>query len=111
MSRERGDVVVATDPFRDDESAGRPFLVVSTDETPFHGEQYIAFALTTRTWHDERIPLEGAHWMDGGGPESSSIMPWSVNAVRTEWVNYRQGTLHEDVVDRAAERVVTYLTS
>jgi mRNA-degrading endonuclease toxin of MazEF toxin-antitoxin module len=111
MSWERGDVVVATDPFRDDESAGRPFLVVSTDETPFHGEQYIAFALTTRTWHDERIPLEGAHWMDGGGPESSSIMPWSVNAVRTEWVNYRQGTLHEDVVDRAVERVVTYLTS
>lgn len=111
MSWERGDVVVATDPFRDDESAGRPFLVVSTDETPFHGEQYIALALTTRTWHDERIPLEGAHWMDGGAPESSSIMPWSVNAVRTEWVNYRQGTLHEDVVDRAVERVVTYLTS
>jgi len=110
MSWERGDVVVATDPFRDDESAGRPFLVVSTDETPFHGEQYIALALTTRTWHDERIPLEDAHWMDGGAPESSSIMPWSVNAVRTEWVNYRQGTLHEDVVDRAVERVVTYLT-
>jgi hypothetical protein len=50
MSAERGDVVVATDPFKDD-AAGRPFLLVSRAETPFHGEQYIALALTTRTWH------------------------------------------------------------
>ncbi len=47
MSAERGDVVVATDPFKDD--AGRPFLVINRAETPFHGEQYIALALTTRT--------------------------------------------------------------
>jgi hypothetical protein len=66
MSWERRDVVVATDPFRDDESAGRPFLIVRTDETPFHGGLYIALALTTRTWHDERVPPEEAHWMDGG---------------------------------------------
>jgi hypothetical protein len=38
-------------------------------------------------------------------------MPWSVNAIRREWVSYRQGTLHEDVVNRAVDRVVTYLTS
>ncbi|WP_218827817.1 hypothetical protein [Halorubrum halodurans] len=48
MSWERGDVVVATDPFKD-ESTGRPFLVISTDGTPFHGGQYVALALTTRT--------------------------------------------------------------
>ena len=75
MNAERGDVVVATDPFKADSTTGRPFLVINHPETPFHGEQYIACALTTRTWHDERIPLSDADWVDGGAPESSSIMP------------------------------------
>ena len=38
-------------------------------------------------------------------------MPWSVNAVKTEWIDYRQGTLQEDIVDRAVDRVVAYVTS
>ncbi len=75
MTAERGDVVVATDPFRDDEMAGRPFLVINRTETPFHGEQYITCSLTTRTWHNERIPLTDEQWVDGGAPKSSSIMP------------------------------------
>lgn len=111
MSWNRGDVVIATDPFSDDGSTGRPFLVISTEETPFHGEQYIALALTTRTWHEERIPLEDSHWIDGGAPESSSIMPWSVNAVKSEWMDYRQGTLRENIVDQAVDCVVAYLQS
>lgn len=109
MSRDRGDVVVATDPFRDDETAGRPFLVVGDGETPFHGEQYIALSLTTRTWHDERIPLEDEHWLEGGAPESSSVMPWSVNSIRNEWIDYRQGALREDVVERAVSQLVAYV--
>jgi hypothetical protein len=111
MSWERGDVVIATDPFREDESAGRPFLIISTEGTPFHGEQYITLALTTRTWHDERIPLKDTHWIDGGAPESSSIMPWSVSAIKSEWMDYRQGTLREDVVDQAVDCIVAYLMS
>lgn len=74
MSAGREDVVVVTDPFKD-ETAGRPFPVINRSETPFHGEQYIALSLTTRTWHDERIPLSDDHWSDGGAPKSSSIMP------------------------------------
>lgn len=99
MSYDRGDVVVATDPFRDDDSAGRPFLVVNRPGTPFHGEQYVALSLTTRTLYDERIPLTDEDWMEGGAPESSSIMPWSV---KDEWIDYYQGTLHEEVVSQAA---------
>jgi len=46
MSRERGDVVVATDPFKEEDTGGRPFLVISNQETPFHGNQYIPLALS-----------------------------------------------------------------
>jgi len=109
MSAERGDVVVATDPFKDDDAAGRPFLVVSRAETPFHGEQYIALALTTRTWHDERLSLTDEDWVTGGAPESSSVMPWSVNSVKREWITGQQGTLREPIVDRAVAQLLTYV--
>jgi len=109
MSWERRDVVVALDPFRIEESAGRPFLVVNHDDTPFHGEQYMALSLTTRTWHDERVPLADEHWVEGGAPESSSIMPWSVNSVKSEWIDHRQGTLRADVVEEAVAQLAGYV--
>lgn len=109
MSWGRGDVVVAVDPFKTDETAARPFLLVNHDETPFHGEQYIALSLTMRTWHDERIPLDEEDWADGGAPESSSIMPWSVNSIKAEWIDYRQGALREDVVAEAVAQLTDYV--
>lgn len=109
MSAERGDVLFATDPFKDAETAGRPFLVINRSTTPFHGEQYIALALTTRTWHDERIPLSDEDWVNGGAPDSSSVMPWSVTSVKEEWVDYQQGTLRESTVDRAVSELLGYI--
>lgn len=109
MSYKRGDAVVALDPFKDDETAGRPFLLINHAEAPFHGEQFIVLSLTTRTWYDERIPLSDEDWIDGGAPESNSIMPWSVNSMKREWIDYRQGTLHEDIVERAVTQLVNYV--
>ncbi|AQL42310.1 growth inhibitor [Halorientalis sp. IM1011] len=109
MSYERGDVVVAGDPFKDDDAAGRPFLLVDHADTPFHGEQYVALSLTTRTWHDERIPIDDADWIAGGAPESSSIMPWSVNSIKTEWIEFHQGRLPSDLVDRAVDQLISYV--
>lgn len=109
MSWGRGDVVVAIDPFKEDETTGRPFLIINRTETPFHGEQYIALSLTTRTWHNERIPLTDEQWSEGGAPESSSIMPWSVNSVKREWIDFRQGTLYEDIVDRAVTQLMDHI--
>ncbi len=109
MSYDRGDVVVATDPFKDDDSAGRPFLVINRPDMPFHGEQYVVLSLTTRTWYDDRLPLSDEDWEDGGAPESSAVMPWSVNSVRNEWVDYRQGTLSDDVTRAAIDQLLGYV--
>ena len=47
---ERGDVVYGADPFKST-GAGRPWLVLSNSEGhPFHGEQYIALTLTSKSW-------------------------------------------------------------
>jgi mRNA interferase MazF len=99
MNFERGDVVIAADPFKDSNISGRPFLVINRRQTPFHGEQYITLSLTTRTCHDERLSLTDNDWIEGGAPESSSIMPWSVYSVKTDWITYRQGTLDREAVD------------
>lgn len=109
MTHARGDVVLAADPFREENTAGRPFLVVSTPETPFHGRQYIGLSLTTKTWYEERIPLGDNDWQEGGAPENSSIMPWSVLSVRDELIERRQGTLHDDVVEDALDTLGGYI--
>lgn len=108
MTLERGDVVFAADPFKDGDTR-RPFVVISRKEMPFHGEQHLALSLTTRTWHDERLPVSNEMWIDGGAPKSSSILPWSVISIKTEWIAYRQGTLHEDVVDQAVAQLQEYI--
>lgn len=105
---ERGDVIIATDPFKPDDH-GRPFLVVNHPATPFHGEQYITCSLTTRTWYDERVPLSDDDWLEGGAPESSSVVPWSVNAIRREWIDQYQGRLRSPVVDDVVKQLVAYI--
>ena len=53
----RGDVVYGEDPFK---GAGdsRPWLILSNHEgRPFHGEQYIALTLTTKSWMGYSHPL------------------------------------------------------
>ncbi len=46
---ERGDVVYGDDPFKGEEDA-RPWLTLSNhDDRSFHGEQYIALTLTTKS--------------------------------------------------------------
>ena len=46
---ERGDVVYGDDPFKGEEDA-RPWLILSNHEDrPFHGEQYIALTLTSKS--------------------------------------------------------------
>lgn len=138
---ERGDVVWGVDPFKQDSAANhetslddggvasRPWLVISTDAVPFHPEQYLCLTLTTRTWHDESIPLSAESRVEGGAPEGSSIMPWSISAIQHRFLDATgdlvarldnipdndvpeegyQGQLTEGVTAEATQQVVTYL--
>lgn len=69
---DRGDVVYGDDPFKRDEDA-RPWLwlILSNHEgRPFHGEQYIALTLTSKSWMDgwthRHSRGELASWRDTG---------------------------------------------
>lgn len=105
---QRGDIVEVGDPFTAGD-ATRPFLVVNTDSHPFHEEQYIAVALTTRTWYDETMPLSETDFVDGGVPEDSSIVPWGVTSPATDDVTDWFGRVEQPVVDEAVKQLVGYL--
>lgn len=142
---ERGDVVWGIDPFKQDPSAEsgselgvlspRPWLVISDEDVPFHPEQYLCVTLTTRTWHDESIPLTTSDWLDGGSPTAAAILPWSVSAIKHEYLdttgslvarlasitddastdrdstNGYQGRLDSGVVDAVTRTLTSYLAA
>ena len=103
---ERGDVVYGDDPFKSAEAA-RPWVVVSNHEgRPFHGEQYLALTLTTRSWMDGLVEIPDPAWVRGGTPKTSRIVPWGVRSLARSDVDRWQGRLREDIVDEAVDALV-----
>ena len=106
---ERGDVVYGDDPFKGEADA-RPWLILSNHEArPFYGEQYIALTLTTKSWVDGLIEISEERWLRGGMPEDSRIVPWGVQSIDHQDVDFWQGRLDTDVVDRAVTALVEEL--
>lgn len=106
---ERGDVVYGDDPFKGEEDA-RPWLVLSNHkERPFHGEQYIAVTLTTKSWVDGLITIPEESWLRGGTPDESRIVPWGVQSIGDEDVDFWQGRLDRNLVDEAVTALIEEL--
>ena len=106
---ERGDVVYGDDPFKTEEDA-RPWLVLSNHEgRPFHGEQYIALTLTSKSWMDGLIDIPEESWLRGGTPDESRIVPWGVQSIGHEDIDFWQGRLSDDIVDNATTALVDEL--
>jgi hypothetical protein len=106
---ERGDVVYGDDPFKRAEAA-RPWLVLSNHEgRPFHGEQYIALTVTSKSWMDGLIEIPERSWLRGGTPDESRIVPWGVQSIGHEDIDFWQGRLADDIVDTATTALVDEL--
>lgn len=106
---ERGDVIYGDDPFKGAEDA-RPWLVLSNHEgRPFYGEQYLAVTLTTKSWMDGLIAIPEESWRRGGTPNESRIVPWGVQSIRHEDVDFWQGHIAEGIVDEAVAALVEEL--
>lgn len=108
MSLPRGTIVYGMDPFKDADS-GRPWLIINTPEMPFHGEQYIALSLSTRTWYDERLPLDADDLLEGGLPRESAVLPWAVASRSPSGIDRELGRTTEDVVNEAVATLGSYL--
>lgn len=109
MNYERGDVVWSDDPFKDDSDAGRPWLVVNTDVHPFDDEQYMAVALST-SGYEATLPISDIDWIGGGTPYQSYVLPWAVNSPQNRFIEFRQGRLTGEYVQRVVSELVSYIT-
>jgi mRNA-degrading endonuclease toxin of MazEF toxin-antitoxin module len=106
---EPGDVVYGDDPYKGNEAA-RPWLIVSNHEgQPFHGEQYIALTLTSKSWLDGLIEIPAEGWLRGGMPVDSRIVPWGVQSIDHDDIDFWQGRLDGDLVDKAVAGLVDEL--
>ena len=106
---ERGDVVYGDDPFKSEEDA-RPWLILSNHEgRPFHGEQYIVVTLTSKSWMDGLVAIPEEDWLRGGTPDKSRVVPWSVQSIDDEDIDFWQGRLEGDLVEEAVAALVAEL--
>lgn len=106
---EPGDVVYGRDPYKGGEAA-RPWLVISNHAgKPFHGEQYIVLALTTKSWVDGLIEIDEDAWLTGGTPNTSRIAPWSVQSIDADDIGYWQGRVTAALVTDAVDELVATL--
>lgn len=105
-SRDRGDVVVATDPFG--YTGSRPYLLVSADDHPFHGDEYLAAAITT-TERDAAIALSG-EYEAGELPRESFVSPWAVVTLKERVVDKRVASVSTAVVEAVGRAICSYVT-
>lgn len=105
---ERGDVAWHPAPYRDNPDTGRPFVILSDDQHPFHGEEYIVAALTTVP-RPEALTLEASDWIQGGTPRDSYVSPWYVMSLKQANFDGGIGRLEEKTIERIARDVSFYL--
>lgn len=110
MTFDPGDVVYGADPFKGSDYA-RPWLVISNATHPFQGNQYIVLALTTRTWHEGLLSITDSQWIDGGTPDPSRVVPWSVETLDESDIDHWQGTVTASLVDEAVDELETFVGS
>lgn len=106
---ERCDVCYGADAFKGADYS-RPWVIISNESSPFQGEQYIVLALTTRSWHDGLVRIPDDAWIEGGTPKSSSIVPWSVETIDADDIEFRQGRLEAELVDETVTQLTEYVT-
>jgi len=55
---------------------------------------------------DGLISIPEASWIRGGTPDESRIVPWGVQSINHEDIDFWQGQLADDLVDEAVAGLV-----
>lgn len=109
MAFRQGEVVIADDPFTDEDSL-RPFIVLNNSSHPHHGKQYISVPLTTQEYDDTiQVP---AHRWDRGEPDRPSVaVPWSMTTIISADIQQTVGCIEPELVDEITSESVSYIGS
>ena len=106
MPYPQSSVVIAHDPF----GAGskRPYILLSDDRHPFHGQEYIAAVVTT-TGRENAVPLKTDSFEEGSLPRQSYVSPWNPVTLKEYQIDKHVATLSEAIVDEVVTELNTYI--
>lgn len=102
---DRGHVVWHDGLFR---GSDRPWLIVSDDAHPFHGEEYLVVGITT-TKRDDAIQLRDTDWTIGGLPGQSFVSPWFISTIKHTSIRQGVGELDPSIVNEIVTEATRYL--
>lgn len=106
MAYSQGAVVIAEDPFGNNPM--RPYLILSNDHVPFHGQEYVAAVVTT-TARTEAVELTANRLKRGQLPRTSYVSPWSVLTLKDWMITKQPAKATDAAVDKIRQELDTYL--
>lgn len=86
----------------------RPYVRLSDDAHPFHGEEAL-FAAVTTTHRSDAIPITDEDFTTGGLPRESYVDPWTIVSIRTGDIDGREGMLVGRTVEKVAREAASYI--
>jgi len=106
---ERGDIIWGTDPLSE---KGRPMLVLGTPQLPNHGTQLITVLLSTKTYHEESLPLRDDDYEGEPLGERSHVLPWSLATLNSDAdVEHYLTSLVDERTDDVTSQLIEYVSS
>jgi mRNA-degrading endonuclease toxin of MazEF toxin-antitoxin module len=106
MAYPQGAVVIAEDPFGNNPE--RPYLLLSNEQVPFYGEEYIA-AVITSTARSAAIELTDARFTAGRLPRTSYVSPWSILTLKEWMITKQPAEVTDATVSEVREALNGYL--
>jgi len=106
MAYPQGAIVIADDPFGN--NPNRPYLILSNNQHPFHGEEYIA-AIVTTTDRQRAIELTEERIDEGRLPKVSYVSPWAVLTLKDWMITQQPAKATLSTVDDVCQELVMYL--
>ena len=106
MAYSQGAILIAEDPFGNNPK--RPYLVLSNEKVPFHGQEYVAAVITT-TARTEAVELTDDRFERGRLPRTSYVSPWSVLTLKDWMITKQPAQATDETVDRVRRELDGYL--
>lgn len=106
MAYSQGAIVIADDPFGNNPK--RPYLTLSNDHVPFHGQEYVVAVITT-TARPEAVELTANRLERGRLPRTSYVSPWSVLTLKDWMITKQPAEATDAIVDEVRQELDTYL--
>jgi len=106
MTYSQGAIVIAEDPFGNNPK--RPYLILSNDHVPFHGQEYVTAVITT-TARTKAVELTNNRFEHGRLPRASYVSPWAVLTLKDWMITKQPAEATDATVDAVRQKLETYL--